>query len=160
METPTPDASAGASRRDFLARLAAGGAAAAALAASPGCALFMSSVDPDIVLPVTNDTLVVPGSVLPWEHGEGAALVIGVEGRPDDKVLLIHSSDGELIALSTTCTHKGCDVRWNDQRGLIVCPCHGSEYDRHGGNLKGPATRPLHRYDVQSGPDGLVIKLG
>ena len=160
MDTPDVDPSAGATRRAFLARLAAGGAAAAALAATPGCAIFMSSVDADIVLPVTNDTLVVPPSVLPWEHGGGAALIIGVEGRPDDKVLLIHASDGEIIALSTTCTHKGCDVRWNDMRGLIVCPCHGSEYDRFGGNLKGPATRPLHRYPVQTSADGLVIALG
>jgi Rieske Fe-S protein len=158
---PEPDRQAGATRRDLLARLAVGGVTAAALSASlPGCALFMSSVDPDVALPVSNGTLLVPKSALPWEHGAGAALVIGVEGRPDDKVLLVHSSDGEIIALSTTCTHRGCDVRWNSDRGLIVCPCHGSEYDRHGANLKGPATRPLHRYTVEARTDGLAIALG
>jgi cytochrome b6-f complex iron-sulfur subunit len=156
----TPDPGAEATRREFLARLAAGGAAAAALAASPGCAIFMSSVDPDVTLPVSGDTLLVPTSALPWEHGGGNALVVGVEGRPDDKLLLLRAPDGELIALSTTCTHRGCDVRWNSERGLIVCPCHGSEYDVHGGNLVGPAKRPLHRYTVDKRAEGLAVTLG
>ena len=161
MNTPDPDPRPGSTRRDFLASLALGGMTAAALSASlPGCALFMSSVDPDVMLSPTGNTVFVPKTSLPWENGGGPTLVVGLEGRPDDKLLLLRAPDGEIIALSTTCTHRGCDVRWNDERHLIVCPCHGSEYDLNGGNLKGPAKRPLHRYAVQTRADGLEVALG
>ena len=161
MSTPDPRTQAASTRRDFLATLALGGVTAAALSASlPGCALFMSSVDPDVMLSSTGNTVFVPKTMLPWEEGGDAALVVGLEGRPDDKLLLLRAADGEIMALSTTCTHRGCDVRWNDERSLIVCPCHGSEYDVHGGNLKGPAKRPLHRYTVNARDDGLEVALG
>jgi len=145
-------------RRDLLAQLALGLTASAA-ASLPGCALFLSSVEPDIVVPVNGTTLLIPRAALPWEHGGGDALVVGLAGRPDDKLLVLRAQDGELIALTTTCTHRGCDVRWNDERDRIVCPCHGSEYDVHGGNLKGPAKRPLQRYALSVGPEGLLVTL-
>jgi nitrite reductase/ring-hydroxylating ferredoxin subunit len=157
MDTPRSDA--GSTRRDLLGRLALGGAAAAACAGLSGCALFMSSVEPDVTLIVDGGTLLVPRSVLSWERGLGNAMVVGLSGRKD-KLLLLKTPEGEIVALSTTCTHRGCDVRWSNEAGHIVCPCHGSEYDLHGGNLKGPATRPLRRYEVTSRPEALSIAVG
>lgn len=163
MDGSTSDASdrgaseQGATRRDLLARLALGGAAVACTGLS-GCALFMSSVEPDVKLMAENDQLLVPRGVLVWERGLGNAMVIGISEHKD-KLLLIRAPDGEIIALSTTCTHRGCDVRWNTEAGHIVCPCHGSEYDLHGGNLVGPATRPLRRYAVRDQGSALLILL-
>jgi Rieske Fe-S protein len=157
MDTSPSDG--GATRRDLLARLALGGAAAAACAGLSGCALFMSSVEPDITLIVDNGTLIVPHSTLAWERGLGNAMVVGLAGRKD-KLLLLRTPEGEIVALSTTCTHRGCDVRWSREAGHIVCPCHGSEYDLHGGNLKGPATKPLRRYEVTARPEALSIAVG
>jgi cytochrome b6-f complex iron-sulfur subunit len=63
------------------------------------------------------------------------------------------------IALSPICTHLGCTVEVEPAR--IVCPCHGSTYDRQGNVLQGPAQRPLARYAVETTADGvLVIDLG
>jgi len=62
---------------------------------------------------------------------------------------------GDLYALSLVCTHLGCTV--NVTPTDIVCPCHGSAYDRTGRVLKGPATRPLPRYRVERQGETLVV---
>jgi Rieske Fe-S protein len=47
----------------------------------------------------------------------------------------------EFVVLSAICTHQGCTVDIQGQQ--LVCPCHGSTYDRRGQVLRGPAERPL-----------------
>jgi cytochrome b6-f complex iron-sulfur subunit len=54
--------------------------------------------------------------------------------------------EGRIYALSLVCTHLGCTV--NVTPGNLVCPCHGSVFDRHGLVLQGPADRPLRRLPV------------
>jgi thiosulfate dehydrogenase [quinone] large subunit len=55
-------------------------------------------------------------------------------GEPD---ILIRSSDGSLTAFSAVCTHAGCTVGY--ENGVIVCPCHGGEYDpKTGAVIAGP----------------------
>jgi cytochrome b6-f complex iron-sulfur subunit len=56
-------------------------------------------------------------------------------------------SEGDRVyALNLVCTHLGCTV--NVTPTGLVCPCHGSEFDREGRVLKGPADRALERYQV------------
>lgn len=55
--------------------------------------------------------------------------------------------NGEIYALSLVCTHLGCTLNVNDEK--LSCPCHGSEFDRQGQVLKGPADRPLGRLKVE-----------
>jgi len=62
---------------------------------------------------------------------------------------------GELYALNLVCTHLGCAVTVTATD--LVCPCHGSVYDRQGKVLKGPATRPLPRYRMERRGENLVI---
>lgn len=63
--------------------------------------------------------------------------------------------EGEIYALSLVCTHLGCTVTVTPND--LVCPCHGSAYDRQGRVLKGPANRPLPRYRVERQGENLVI---
>jgi Rieske Fe-S protein len=58
-------------------------------------------------------------------------------------VVLTQDSSGGVHAVSATCTHQGCTVG-SPQRGVVSCPCHGSQFDAATGRvLRGPATRPL-----------------
>lgn len=40
--------------------------------------------------------------------------------------------------------------------GKHICPCHGSEYDKTGAVLRGPAPRPLELAQVEVLPDGKI----
>lgn len=56
--------------------------------------------------------------------------------------ILIRQSDGSLSAFSAVCTHAGCTVGY--EGGVIVCPCHGGEYDAEtGAVIAGPPPAPL-----------------
>lgn len=48
-------------------------------------------------------------------------------------------------ALDDRCTHLGCRQKWNPNRGVFECPCHGSEFDIAGNVKRGPASRPMPR---------------
>ena len=72
------------------------------------------------------------------------------------RVVIIRERE-ELYALSLLCTHLGCTVTVTPTD--LLCPCHGSVYDRQGRVLKGPATRPLTRYRVEREGENLVIQL-
>ena len=52
---------------------------------------------------------------------------------------------------------RGCTVDVHGER--LVCPCHGSTYNRSGEVLKGPAQRALQRYAVARVGDTLTIEL-
>jgi Rieske Fe-S protein len=73
-----------------------------------------------------------------------------------EPVYILATEDG-FNAVSPICTHRGCTVDVNGPR--LVCPCHGSTYDRDGGVLKGPAQRPLHRYPLTRTGDELVLEV-
>ncbi len=75
----------------------------------------------------------------------------------DDPIYVLSVGAG-FAALSPICTHRGCTVDVHGQR--LVCPCHGSTYDRDGRVLRGPAQRALTRFPVTRDGDDLVIELG
>ncbi len=66
----------------------------------------------------------------------------------DQHVALYRDQQGELHAISSVCTHKACDVGWNDQDKVWDCPCHGSRFTPTGDVINGPAVKPLARVDV------------
>jgi cytochrome b6-f complex iron-sulfur subunit len=62
-----------------------------------------------------------------------------------------------IYALSTTCTHLGCTPNWLDDAKKFKCPCHGSGFYITGVNFEGPAPRPLERWAIKVGEDGLIF---
>jgi len=63
---------------------------------------------------------------------------------------------GTFKAFSKVCTHQGCDVSKVDG-GVIICPCHGSEFSIQNGSPQGgPASRPLPEQAVKVNGDNVV----
>lgn len=62
---------------------------------------------------------------------------------PSAGVWLRRDNQGEIIGLDDRCTHLGCRQRWNAERSLFECPCHGSEFDIQGNVVRGPARKAI-----------------
>ena len=77
--------------------------------------------------------------------------------RARETVFLLWDGADSVRALSATCTHLGCRVRWVDDERLFRCPCHGGVFDAAGQVVAGPPPRPLDAVDAQVGPDGSVM---
>lgn len=76
---------------------------------------------------------------------DGGAVQADFHGLP----LLVVRRGEEVTALSAMCTHEGCVLDWSTGRGIIVCPCHGGEFDSTGNVLAGPPPAALLRFSVQ-----------
>jgi Rieske Fe-S protein len=71
-------------------------------------------------------------------------------------VVVTRDAGGTVHAFSATCTHQGCTVG-APKGGVIVCPCHGSEFDATTGAVRrGPASRPLPPVPVSVEGDHIV----
>ncbi len=73
---------------------------------------------------------------------------------PQAHAYLVRDEAG-LYALSALCTHLGCTINAAPQR--FNCPCHGSQFDRTGRVLHGPAAQPLPHFEVSLSSEGLIV---
>jgi Rieske Fe-S protein len=55
---------------------------------------------------------------------------------------------GELHAVDAACTHLGCIIHHDPERGEWQCPCHGSRFSLDGEVISGPATHPLGKHEI------------
>jgi Rieske Fe-S protein len=134
-------------RRDFV-YAAAGALASGSLPACASVALTpVSAPDGLIRLPLrAHPRLAQPGGYVKLQP-EGAST----------PVYVLAVEDG-FVAVSPICMHLGCTV--DIQGARLVCPCHGSTYDREGNVLRGPTLKPLRRYATTLTAEGeLLIRL-
>jgi nitrite reductase/ring-hydroxylating ferredoxin subunit len=91
-------------------------------------------------LRLVGDRILAPGrrDIRELRPGEGG--IVSCNGQ---KVAGYRDDRGQLHAVSSRCTHLGCQVAWNAAERSWDCPCHGSRFDPDGQILNGPATRPL-----------------
>jgi len=66
------------------------------------------------------------------EMPNGAPLLTGYLLRSDGSNGQV-SERGQLVAVSATCTHKGCIVNWSNADRRFHCPCHGGVFTQDGG---------------------------
>lgn len=107
---------------------------------------------------VKDGIIELPLAEHPSLRKRGGSLIIQPE-QSEDPLYVLALDNGEFSVVSPICTHKGCTV---DVAGeLLVCPCHGSVYDRQGNVLEGPAPLPLARYAARVTDQGtLLIDIG
>ena len=134
-------------RREFIAVCASGGATLLLA----GCASLVTHP-----VPVSGNTVRLRVTDYPELAKPDGAIRILPEGRAEP--ILVLAQPESFTAVSPICTHRGCTVGVQGPR--LVCPCHGSTYDRSGAVLKGPAERALARYRAARIGDEIVIDLG
>ena len=78
----------------------------------------------------------------------------------DRKVIfLVKTSEKEVRALSSTCTHLGCRVSWDAEDLLLKCPCHGGVFDATGAVKEGPPPTPLQTLPTRIEGDRILVRL-
>lgn len=66
----------------------------------------------------------------------------------------------DVIAYSGVCTHAACAVsEWDAERKLLLCPCHGSQFDAtaRARVTGGPAPRPLPILPIRRAGQGFEV---
>ena len=81
--------------------------------------------------------------------------------RARETVFLVWDGDKAVHALSATCTHLGCQVRWDAAETRFRCPCHGGVFDAQGNVVAGPPPRSLDRAEVRvdAAADAVLVRL-
>ena len=143
----------------------------------PALALKALTLDRPVI--GAGDTLVYADSASGAQPGQpfkasdlapGAAAQVfplGKTTNQDNLVQVVRLAPGSgvdgLVAYSAICTHLGCAVfaKLTPER-LILCPCHGSQYDPANGAAvrRGPADRALPGLPIADGPNGGVVVSG
>ncbi len=119
------------------------GAAAGLAAGAAGVALTRPASTP------APSPDVGPGEDVPLVGGEGFWTEVAMLGDlPEGSALRFSTSafDGFVVndagtirALSATCTHMGCTLRFRPDQGDLRCPCHGASFDLAGRLANGSA---------------------
>src|SRR5271166_3815688 len=71
-------------------------------------------------------------------------------------IYLVRAEEG-YFALNAVCTHLGCLTAWNQDLGMIACPCHGSKFKRTGEKIEGPAPKSLPWLKTWVSDDGELM---
>ena len=116
-----------------------------------------------------------PGRTLPGKGGGGPPTASGTKIGPavdvpvgqaayftvpstGDPGLVIQPSSGSFVAYDAVCPHAGCTVTYSPANHVIVCPCHGSEFQvADGAVIVGPATVGLTSLSVKDSSGQLYV---
>jgi thiosulfate dehydrogenase [quinone] large subunit len=78
--------------------------------------------------------------------------------KTGDPGLVIQLEKGQFVAYDAVCPHAGCTVGYSSAAKLIVCPCHGSEFDpSNGAVVSPPAPHGLSPIRVAEAANGELV---
>ncbi len=135
-DSPRQEGRSGENRRDFLGKTSSAAMAAGLIGGYGGLgAVALRYLYPareaDIAWQfVAEADRVEVGESILYRGPSGETINIARQGR-----------DGgvdDFIALSSTCPHLGCQVRWEAQNDRFFCPCHNGIFDASGVATGGP----------------------
>ena len=75
----------------------------------------------------------------------------------ENRTYIIRKKEGGIYAISALCTHLGCLTRWNENHGVISCPCHGTKFSKAGMVIEGPTSKTLPRFSVSLNGNNEII---
>ncbi|WP_243144616.1 FAD-dependent oxidoreductase [Defluviitalea raffinosedens] len=98
-------------------------------------------INADVAKELISGKLEIPEDTLrDLKEEEGSA--IEIEGR---RIGAYKDDKGEIHLVDPTCSHMGCELKWNDAEKTWDCPCHGSRFTYTGEVIEGPAVNSLKR---------------
>jgi len=143
-------------RRDFLKTcVLACGAGTALSIALGGCKTVYEATSS-----LENNILKVKKTEFTDAEGKKRSFVLLRNTKSEFPIALYRTETVQqdvFTALSTQCTHSGCEVQPNNVS--LVCPCHGSEFSNKGAVMNPPAERDLKQYTVTTDNENIFVQL-
>jgi arsenite oxidase small subunit len=154
-------------RREFIVAGAAGAAGLVAAQALPGRVRAAAGSGEPAVYPVVEVARLAdlaPGATLDFTYpdDDSPALLIRLTEPAEGGI----GPEGDIVAFSILCTHKGCPVSYKAAHKMLICPCHWSTFDpaKAGALVIGQASQGLPRIQLRIagesvqavGVDGLI----
>ena len=150
-----------------------GSAAAAAAAAAVVTGVATATIGKSNAAPTSTTTPVTlpsgnTGTTTPNGAAIGAAASVPVGGSatftvPDGSGapgIVLQPTAGKFVAFNAACTHQGCPVSYAQGQDLLVCPCHGSQFNPANGSVEvGPAVTGLTEYTVTVENGQIYVKV-
>jgi nitrite reductase/ring-hydroxylating ferredoxin subunit len=98
----------------------------------------------------------------PIEVGNVSTVTVGSLKAVPNELVFIGRDSGGLYAMSSICTHQGCilPAPLTSAAQQMTCGCHGSQFDRNGTVLTGPAQTSLQHYEVDLAANGTITIQG
>ena len=96
------------------------------------------------------------------ELGSDEAVVFRTPNGSPVNITRLGPSDDDIVALSSTCPHLGCQVHWEAHNSRYFCPCHNGIFDTTGKATGGPpaeAGQSLLEYPVKVEDELVFIEL-
>ena len=119
-------------------------------ASGPTAAARPSSASTSKPGKVPSGTAIGPAADVPV--GQAASFQDPATGDPS---IVIQPRSGQFVAFDAVCPHAGCTVGYDATAQVIVCPCHGSQFNTSTGAVEvGPAATGLKRLAIAEGSNG------
>lgn len=150
-------------RRAFFARTATTAAGAAASAALPAVPARATPALARVAYPVNKlgtlaDLKVNEPKEIAYPDADSPGVLIKLGSRVEGGV----GPDGDVVAFSTTCPHKGYPLGYRADDKTLNCPGHYSRFDIEKGGLQvwGHATQNLPQFRLRVDPAGDIYAEG
>ena len=80
--------------------------------------------------------------------------------RTGDPSIVIQATAGKFVAFDAVCPHAGCTVEYDQSAALVICPCHGSQFNAATGAVEtGPAATGLNPITITKGSNGQLYAI-
>jgi cytochrome b6-f complex iron-sulfur subunit len=148
-------------RRSFLTYLGVGWAASCFPLVLSACDIGAkkNEADPKVATnPATAETKPAAGGFT----AVGSVADLDKKGAVGNKKVVVvrdPADKSKVLAVNPTCTHKGCEVKWEAANKNFACPCHDAHFAPDGKATKGPTKKPLATYTAKIEGDKVMVKL-
>ena len=153
-------------RRRMVTAIGTAGAGTCVCGLNSGCSTFSKKGNTPAIpvgaYSVDKKKLSIDLSKVPQLAQIGGSVKI-IDKKLNDRLIVVHSGEGEFVAVSILCTHRGCEVEYQHKDREFRCASLGhSKFRMDGTKIKGFAKGPLKKYSASldsASENRLVIAL-